>query len=55
MSNLSGTLKDALVQKGADLVGFADLQEIEESNRDLMRVGISVAVVLSLFWIVCDL
>jgi hypothetical protein len=30
MRNLSSTIKEALIQKGANLVGFADLKEIKE-------------------------
>jgi hypothetical protein len=31
MRNLSSTIKDALIEKGANLVGFADLKEIRFS------------------------
>lgn len=47
MIELNKRLKEELIEKGADLVGFADLKEIEESNRESMRFGISVAVALS--------
>jgi epoxyqueuosine reductase QueG len=47
MKNLSLTLRDALIEKGANLVGFADLQEIEESSREYMNFGISVAVAMT--------
>ena len=47
MKDLSNTLREELTKKGANLVGFADLQGIEEHKRESMRFGVSVAVALS--------
>lgn len=47
MKDLSNTLREELMKKGANLVGFADLQRIEKHKRESMRFGVSVAVALS--------
>lgn len=46
MDSLSKELKEALIEKGAALVGFADLSDIPEEKREGLRYGISIAVPL---------
>lgn len=47
MEDLTLKLKKALLDKGASLVGFADLREIPREQRNAMDYGISIAVALN--------
>lgn len=46
MDSLSKEIKEALIEKGAALVGFADLSDIPEEKREGLKYGISIAVPL---------
>jgi epoxyqueuosine reductase len=46
MKNISDEIKAALLEKGASLVGFADLSELPEDVRHSMRFAVSMAVAL---------
>lgn len=46
MNNISDEIKSALLEKGASLVGFADLSELPEDVRHSMRFAVSMAVAL---------
>ncbi|WP_010250943.1 GNAT family N-acetyltransferase [Acetivibrio cellulolyticus] len=46
MYNLSERLKTELTKMGASLVGFADLRDLPENQRDGFNYGISIAVAL---------
>jgi epoxyqueuosine reductase len=46
MNNISDEIKSALLERGASLVGFADLSELPESARHSMRFAVSMAVAL---------
>jgi len=46
MEELCGELRRVLTDKGASLVGFADLIEVPAEARDSMRFAVSVAVAL---------
>lgn len=43
---LSTELRKCLIEKGASIVGFADLKDIPENQRESYRYGISIAVAL---------
>lgn len=47
MDNLSKMIKEALLKKGASLVGFADLKDIPVEKTEGFRGGISIAVALN--------
>ena len=47
MDNLSKIIKEALLKKGASLIGFADLNDIPTEKREGFRYGISIAVTLN--------
>lgn len=44
---ISEKLKDLLLEKGATMVGFADLSELPEEVRDGKRYGVSIGVALN--------
>jgi epoxyqueuosine reductase QueG len=44
MDNLSEIIKEALLKKGASLVGFADLKDMPVEKTEGFRYGISIAV-----------
>jgi epoxyqueuosine reductase len=46
MKNISEEIKSALLEKGASLVGFADLGDLPERERHSMRFAVSMAVAL---------
>jgi epoxyqueuosine reductase len=46
MNDLSIRIREALLQKGASLVGFADLSDMPESVRESLGFGVSMAVAL---------
>ncbi|MFC1770582.1 4Fe-4S double cluster binding domain-containing protein [Candidatus Margulisiibacteriota bacterium] len=46
MSSDTNKLKQLLVEKGASIIGFADLKEIPPQNRHNLNSGISIAVSL---------
>jgi epoxyqueuosine reductase len=46
MNDLSIRIREALLQEGASLVGFADLSDLPENVRDSMGFGVSMAVAL---------
>ncbi len=47
MNYLNTGLKKHLIEKGASIVGFADLKDIPEYQRENYRYGISIAVSLN--------
>jgi epoxyqueuosine reductase len=47
MNDLSNKVKEALAERGASLVGFADLSELPEEVRHSMRFAVSMAVALN--------
>lgn len=47
MNCLSTELRKCLIKKGASIVGFADLKDITEDQRENYRYGISIAVSLN--------
>jgi epoxyqueuosine reductase len=47
MEDLNSRIKEQLLDKGASLVGFADLSEIPADKRNNMLYGISIAVALT--------
>src|SRR4030042_3183263 len=47
MPNLNDEIKTFLLSKGASLVGFADLHEIDSDARDGFPFGITIAVALN--------
>lgn len=47
MDCLSTEIRKRLIEKGASIVGFADLKDVPESQRDGYRYGISIAVALN--------
>lgn len=47
MPNLNDEIREALVAKGAALVGFADMSEVEEEARQSLPRAISMAVALT--------
>ncbi|WP_097027185.1 4Fe-4S double cluster binding domain-containing protein [Clostridium peptidivorans] len=49
MNYLSAEIRERLIEKGASIVGFADLKDIPESQREGYRYGISIAVALNPF------
>lgn len=49
MNSLSAEIRKQLIEKGASIVGFADLKDIPESQREGYRYGISIAVALNPF------
>jgi epoxyqueuosine reductase len=46
MKNVSDEIRSAVLEKGASLVGFADLSELPEDMRHSMRFAVSMAVAL---------
>ena len=46
MDSLSKIIKEALLKKGASLVGFADLSDIQNEKTEGFRYGISIVVAL---------
>lgn len=49
LNSLSIEIRERLIEKGASIVGFADLKDIPESQREGYRYGISIAVALKPF------
>ncbi|MHC6178437.1 4Fe-4S double cluster binding domain-containing protein [Clostridium sp. JNZ X4-2] len=47
MNYLSTELRKCLIGKGASIVGFADLKDIPEDQRENYRYGISIAVAMN--------
>ncbi|MGE5396964.1 MAG: hypothetical protein ACM3MK_05440 [Chitinophagales bacterium] len=47
MTEINHEIKEALLKGGASLVGFADLSEIPEEERDSYHFGISIATALN--------
>lgn len=45
--NLSVEIKERLLEKGASIVGFADLKNVSDTQREGFRYGISIAVALN--------
>jgi epoxyqueuosine reductase len=56
MKNVSDEIRSAVLEKGASLVGFADLSELPEDMRHSMRFAVSMAVALDPMVIaaICD-
>lgn len=46
MDSLSKIIKEALLKKGASLVGFADLSDIQNEKTEGFKYGISIAVAI---------
>lgn len=49
LNSLSIEIRERLIEKGASIVGFADLKDIPENQREGYRYGISIAVALNPF------
>lgn len=49
LNYLSAEIRKNLIEKGASIVGFADLKDIPESQREGYRYGVSIAVALNPF------
>lgn len=49
MNYLSIEIRKRLIEKGASIVGFADLKDIPEDQRESYRYGISISVALNPF------
>ncbi|GAA0730222.1 4Fe-4S double cluster binding domain-containing protein [Clostridium malenominatum] len=49
MDKLSNEIRKGLIEKGASIVGFADLKDVPENQREGYRYGISIAVALNPF------
>lgn len=47
VDKLSSEIREGLIKRGASIVGFADLKDIPESQREGYRYGISIAVALN--------
>lgn len=49
LNSLSIEIRERLIEEGASIVGFADLKDIPENQREGYRYGISIAVALNPF------
>lgn len=49
LNSLSIEIRERLIEKGASIVGFADLKDIPKNQREGYRYGISIAVALNPF------
>lgn len=47
MNKLNTEIKERLIEKGASIVGFADLKDVPAYQRENFRYGISIAVALN--------
>lgn len=46
----SHEIREKLIDKGASIVGYADLKDVPEENRKGLRYGVSIAVALITTW-----